>query len=101
MDQRQKNLEALLKEHCDTVYFHPPTNVKLVYPCIIYDWVGGIKEAADNIGYKYTRQWSVLHITKSPIDDTPMQMLQTIAMSEFNRTYSVNGLIHTVINIYY
>lgn len=101
MDQRQLDFEKLLRGYCPNIYFQPPPGIKLKYPCVIYNWVGGTKEAANNKGYMYTRQWNVLYITPDVKASTPMRMLQDIATSEFNRTYYTNGLSHTVLNIYY
>lgn len=100
MDPNQKRFEDMLREICPNVYYQPPPNFKLKYPCIMYDQVGDVKGWAGDAGYIYTRQWMVTHITKDPLDNSPNK-LALKPMCEFNRVYTVGGLKHTVYYIYY
>lgn len=100
MDQRQKEFESKLKVECPNVYFQPPPNIKLKYPCIVYKQAGDSKQYADNIGYIYKRQWMVTCMNQSPFDKAS-ERLALWPMCEFNRAYASNGINHTVYYIYY
>lgn len=100
MDQRQQEFENRLKAICPNVYFQPPPNIKIKYPCIVYSQTGDLKQWANNFGYIYSKQWMVTYISQSSLDPKPNE-LALWPMCEFNRAYTTNGLCHTVYYIYH
>ena len=50
----------------NNVYFQPPDNLKMVYPCIRYRLEGGNAEYADNVTYRFSRQYELVFIGKDP-----------------------------------
>lgn len=55
------------------VYYRPPENVKMKYPCIRYKREDIISEHADNISYRKTNRYQVTVIDKNP--DNPLHIL--------------------------
>lgn len=99
MDQRQKEFEDKLRTVCPNVYFQPPPNLKMKYPCIVYKQTGEQKLWANNKCHSNFKQWIVSYISKDVLDKATDE-IALWPMCEFNRTYSVNGLSHTVYYIY-
>jgi hypothetical protein len=99
MGQRLE-LHQVLKTFVDNVYFQPPTNIQLKYPCIIYhrDWAE-TKFANDN-PYNYTKRYMIMVIDPDPDSDIP-DKVAAMPMSLFNRFYTADNLNHDVFNVYF
>lgn len=99
MDRRLKLHEKLL-EICPNVYFQPPENVKLKYPCILYRRSNGSTLFANNNPYKFTKNYIITVIDKDPDSDlvNKVAMLQS---ATFDRHYTYENLNHDVFNIFY
>jgi hypothetical protein len=69
MGQRLE-LQALLKEMCDNVYFQPPETLKLVFPCFIYhrDWA--ITRFAANQPYRVEKRYQLTVVDRNA--DSPL-----------------------------
>src|SRR4051812_16972793 len=99
MGQRS-DLHALLKTFVDTVYFQPPTNVELVYPCIIYKRDFAETKFADDIPYNHALRYMVTVIDRDPDSDIPNKVA-SMQMSQFNRFYTAEDLNHDVFNVFF
>lgn len=90
-----EELQALLEELLGSknVYFQPPSDRKLSYPCIVYqlDIVRSIY--ADSIPYNNAKRYSVTYIDKSPDQYIPDKIGQ-LPMSSFSRFYVADNLNH-------
>jgi hypothetical protein len=93
-------LQKLLEEITDNVYFQPPTNIQLKYPCIIYKRDFADTEFADNTPYTYKWRYMVTVIDQNPDSEIPGKVA-TLPMSLFNRFYTVDNLNHDVFSIYF
>jgi len=101
MDRRlelQKILENILESR--NVYFQPPSNTKLVYPCIIYNRSDIDVSHADNIKYKMAVRYSMLLIGRSPESNLIEKILE-LPYCSYDRQYSADGLNHDSFTIYY
>lgn len=99
MGQRLQ-LHQLLESFVDNVYFQPPTNVQLVYPCIIYKRDFADTKFADDIPYGHTLRYQITVIDKDPDSVIPSKVA-SMPMSLFNRFYTADNLNHDVYNVYY
>jgi hypothetical protein len=90
----------LLKSITDNVYFQPPENVKLEYPCIIYKRDFAETEFADDIPYTFMLRYMVMVIDQDPDSDIPGKVA-ALPMSVFNRFYTVDSLNHDVYNVFF
>lgn len=101
MDNRlslQGKLEKLVGYN---VYFQPPASVHLVYPCAIYNLVGGDIKRADNMMYHYTNRYEVLFIYRQSNMEIVEQVLRTFPMCSLSRIYISDNLYHYSFNLYY
>ena len=99
MGQRLQ-LHQLLETFVDNVYFQPPTNVKLIYPCIIYKRDFADVKFADDIPYNRTLRYAVTVIDQDPDSDIPSKVA-SLPMCLFNRFFTADNLNHDVYNLYF
>jgi hypothetical protein len=99
MGQRLE-LHQLLKSFVDNVYFQPPTNVQLKYPCIIYKRDFADTRFADDIAYNHTLRYMITVIDPDPDSEIPGKVA-SMPMSLFNRFYTADNLNHDVYNVYF
>lgn len=94
------NLHQLLKAITDNVYFQPPTNVQLIYPCIIYKRDFADTKFADNEPYTHKLRYMITIIDQDPDSEIPGKVA-ALPMSVFNRFYTVDNLNHDVYSMYF
>lgn len=99
MGQRLQ-LHQLLKTFTENVYFQPPTNIQLEYPCIIYKRDFADTKFADDKPYNHTLRYMVTVIDRDPDSDIPSKVA-AMPMSLFNRFYTADNLNHDVYNVYF
>lgn len=100
MGRSRLELHALLESITEHVYFQPPTNFLMDYPCIVYQLDAGRSEFADDVPYRYTKRYAVTVIDRDPDSPIPDRVaaLQTASM---NRFFVADNLNHTVFNLYF
>ena len=81
------------------IYFQPDSNIKLSYPCIVYElnYIG--TKYAGNSRYISNFRYSVKVISKSPFNDVIDRLLE-LPYSSYDRHYVADGLNHDVITIF-
>lgn len=94
------DLQTLLETIADNVYFQPPTNVQLVYPCIIYERDYADTKFADDKPYKHTVRYMITVIDRDP-DSLILAQIAALPMCVFNRYYSADNLNHNVYQIFF
>jgi len=94
------DLQALLETLVDRVYFQPPTNIQLVYPCIVYKRDFADTKFADNNPYSNTLRYMVTVIDRDADSDIPPKVA-ALPMTLFNRYYSADELHHDVYNVFF
>ena len=94
------DLHQLLETFVPNVYFQPPTNVKLVYPCIVYHRDYANTQFADDKPYNYTKRYAIMVIDPDPDSDIPSKVA-SMPMSLFNRFFTADNLNHDVYNVYF
>jgi len=93
-------LHQLLETFTPNVYFQPPTNVQLKYPCIIYSRDYADTKFADGIPYDYVKRYIITVIDPDP-DSVIPDKVAAMPLSLFNRFYTVDNLNHDVYNVYF
>lgn len=95
-------LHELLKDALgsDYVYFQPPEDRVMQYPCIVYERDNASFKSADNFAYAHTQRYQVTLIDSNPDSDVVDKLLE-FPMSSFNRHYATSGLNHDVFVIYH
>lgn len=94
------DLQELLEAITDHVYFQPPTNVVLEYPCIVYKRDYAVTNFADNEPFKHTKRYMVTIIDKNPDSAIP-DLVASLPMSTFNRFYTADNLNHDVYQVFF
>lgn len=82
------------------VYFAPPNNVELEFPCIIYRITGKQNYHADNIKYRKLNRYSLTVIDKCPDSSIPTD-LEDLIYCSFNRFFISDNLNHWVYDLYF
>jgi hypothetical protein len=95
-------LQQLLEDTLEStnVYFQPPPNVSMAYPCIVYGREYGVTQFADNDPYRFTKRYQVTYIDRDP-DSEVLDKLAMLRMCTFIRSYAANGLNHDIFTIYF
>lgn len=95
------NLQTILEAipGVKKVYFQPPENIKLIYPCIIYDLNSMHPTYADSKKYLVHKSYKITVIDRDP-DSTIPDKVSTLPYCSFNRYYVADNLNHYVFTIY-
>lgn len=93
-------LQSLLETLTEYVYFQPPTNLSLQYPCIIYERDAALSEFAGNNSYRHVKRYAVTVIDRDP-DSALYDKVAALPMCTFNRHFTADDLNHDVFNIYF
>ena len=84
----------------DNVYYQPPENVKLSYPCIIYELAAGSNHFADNRSYMYHDCYTIKYINRDPDTDMPDRFRETFTYISRGSRYKADNLYHDIFTIY-
>ena len=84
----------------DNVYFQPPPNVSMKYPCIVYNRDRMDTIHANNKPYKHLKRYQVKVIDRNP-DSTIPEKIADLPMCSFNRFYTADNLNHDVFTLFF
>lgn len=85
---------SILKEIVgNNVYFNPPSNLKIQYPCVAYSINDILNKNADDEVYKQNIKYDCTLITKN-VNDPLLKDLSKINTFRYSRHYVVDGLHH-------
>jgi hypothetical protein len=101
MDRRlelQTILENILGSR--NVYFQPPSNTKLSYPCIIYNRSNIESRYANNDKYNTRVRYSLMLIGRSPESELVKELLK-LPYCSYDRFYTADTLNHDTFTLYY
>lgn len=95
-------LDALLRDilGSDRVYFQPPEDVKLVYPCIVYQREFVQLDHADDRTYNQRKRYQVTVIDTDP-DSTIHEEILELPKCRYERFYTADQLNHDVLILFY
>lgn len=99
MGQRLQ-LQALLESFGIKVYFQPPSNLQMEYPCIVYQRDDVDTKFAGNAPYSRTKRYQVTHISRNPDSDVP-DKIAALPMCTFNRFFVADNLNHDVFSLHF
>lgn len=101
MPDRRLEFDAILRNIIGSnVYFQPPENFKMHYPCIRYELSSIDALYADNLAYRFKKAYQVTVMDKNPDSTYPDELLK-LEYCRFERAYKADGLNHFVFKIYY
>jgi hypothetical protein len=93
-------LQTLLESIAEHVYFQPPTNIHLQYPCIVYERDNAESVFANNENYRYVKRYMVTVIDRNPDSDLP-DNVAVLPMCTFQRHFTADDLNHDVFNLFF
>lgn len=94
----QSKLEDLLGNR--NVYYQPPKNIDMHYPCIKYSKESIESRSANDAKYIINKRYQLIVISKQP-DHPVIDKLLELPMSQYSRGYVSDGLHHDVVTLYY
>jgi hypothetical protein len=94
----QAVLEAL--DDSVSVYFQPPSNVRMSYPAIVYNRDYAKVEFADNSPYSRTVRYQVTVIAADPDSLIPDRIAE-MPMTTYIRHYTTAHLNHDIYDVYF
>lgn len=94
-------LDALLKGlGISHVYFQPPPEFTMVYPCVTYQISNAATQFADNIPYRYKKRYQITVIDRDPDSAIP-DKVATLPQCIFDRHFATDGLNHDIFIIWF
>lgn len=95
-------LQTLLEEILGTnnVYFQPPTNVNIQYPCIVYKRDSADTTFADNNPYQNQLRYQIIVIDRDP-DGEVLEKISSLPLCRYDRFYITENLNHDVFELYF
>ena len=93
----QTELEGTLGS--GNVYFQPPSTVKMIYPCIVYERSNGFSQFANNKPYLYKQRYQATLIAKDPDIDV-IGKIAMLPMCVYDRHFTAENLHHDVFSIF-
>lgn len=102
MGRPQTDLQTILETllGSNAVYFQPPPNVQMQYPCITYHRNNADTKFAGNVPYLVTLRYQVMYISQTPTDEV-RDSIAALPMCTFDRFYTAKNLNHDVYNLYF
>lgn len=100
MAKTRQDLQNFLKTKTANVYFQPPENVKIKYPCIVYSRTRIDNTFANNEVYRLDHAYQLVYIHTNP-DDPMIDVLAQLPTCRFQREYVSDQLYHDVFIIYW
>ncbi len=98
----RQQLQDLLKTILgnSNVYFQPPANVQMVYPCIVYQRSVATSQYADNFPYRHTKRYQVTVIDRDPDSEIP-DKIAALQLCEHAQYFVSENLHHDVFNVFF
>lgn len=94
------DLQIVLESLVPNVYFQPPSNLSMTYPCIVYKRDYSQTQYADNDPYSYDKRYQVTFISRDPDSPVPDQIAQ-LRTSNFERHFVADNLNHDVFTLFF
>lgn len=82
------------------VYFQPPMNITMKYPCIRYERSKIDHDYADNHAYTDKKSYTLTVIYKDPDSSLPDD-ISRLPMCKHSQHYVADNLHHDIFNIYF
>lgn len=99
---RRLELQTILEDILGSrnVYFQPPSNVRMKYPCIVYSWQRQIERYADNDSYLNRRSYQVTVIDRDPDSIIPSK-IQRMPYTRMSSIFVSDDLNHFVFDLHF
>jgi hypothetical protein len=93
-------LQTLLETITENVYFQPPTDGEMKYPCILYRRDNSQTAYAGNEKYLHTKRYQVTVVDRNPDTDLP-DKVEELPFCSFDRYFPADNLNHYVFTLFF
>ena len=83
------------------VYFQPSTNIKLSYPCIVYELKKFDDRFANDSRYHINKVYQITHVYQRYQNNLQDKLRDSFDFIEFNSSSKIDGLYQDVYTLYY
>jgi hypothetical protein len=97
---RRLELQTMLEQFASNVYYQPPPNLSMAYPCVVYQRDNALTKFADNNPYSHEIRYQITVIDRDPDSVIPGKVAM-LPKTLFNRYFAADGLNHNVYVTYY
>ncbi len=102
IDFHNRLTESLSKYTSEVpLYFKADSNIRLSYPCVIYDRVSSNVKYANNLRYFFGSEYQVMIIDTDPDSEIVDLILNDFQRSVKSNEYVSDGLYHYIITTNY
>lgn len=84
----------------DNVYFSPPSNLVMKYPCVVYRRDNADTKFASNSPYRVKFRYEITVITRDPDSDLVTKVL-TLPGCKHDRFFTTSQLNHDTFTLYF
>lgn len=100
--RKREDLGSILREilGSSNVYFQPPSNIRMNYPCIIYEYSSADTQFADDKPYIFMKRYTITVIDTNPDSDIPDKVAQLLRCVS-DRNFNSDNMHHWVFNLYF
>lgn len=95
------DLHEELKSFIPNVYFQPPSNIQMLYPCIVYNKTDKPKKFGNDRIYIWTQGYQLTLIEKDPDSTVADELESHFQYATISQYFTVDNLYHTTISLYY
>lgn len=95
------DLHAKLVTFLPNVYFQPPANITMKYPCIVYNKTGQDKKFSNNGIYVVLQEYQLMVIESNPDSTVANDIEAGLEYCGIRQYYTADNLNHTTLNLYY
>lgn len=93
-------LHSLLLSIVPNVYFQPPEDIQMVYPCIVYDRTDLVTKHANNAPFKLDVEYTLTVIDRDPDSDIPIQIAM-LPKSRHERFFKADNLNQNIFTVFF
>lgn len=99
--ENRLGLQQELLAFSPNVYFQAPSDIRMIYPCIVFNKVSNKILHADDTTYKKTQEYQLTVMDFDPDSTIADDIVAYFKYSTIGSYFVVDRLHHTTINIYY
>lgn len=95
------DLHTELLTFLPTVYFQPPSDIRMTFPCIIYRKTIKNRRHANNRIYNNTQEYELTLVERSPDSDLADRIEAHFQHATIGTSFVLDNLNHTTIKLYF
>ena len=100
MPNKRLLLHQRLFVFANNLYFQPPSNVSMKYPCIVYEKATPDKRNANDRTYISSEEYQITVIERDPDSTTADDIVAVLPYSAISNRFVTDNLYHTIIKLY-